>query len=88
MLKISLGDGFLGLHRVHEAEDGIGQRLGDQAHFADRRDVIVSDAGFPQDPQQVGRRVRLHRIERAARELLNEEAGGAPRGVRTKNVTG
>ena len=44
----------------------------------------MGDAGVPQDLQQVGRRVRLDRIERAARELLDEEAGGAPRGVRTQ----
>ena len=62
----------------------LGQRLGDQAHFADRRDVIMGDARVPQDLQQVGRRVGLDRIERAARKLLDEEAGGATRGVRTK----
>ena len=86
MLEIGLGDRFLGLHRVHEAEHRLGQRLVDQADFADRGDVIMRDAGFPQDLQQVGRRVRLHRIERAARELLDEEAGGAPRGVRTQQA--
>ena len=49
----------------------------DQAHFADRGDVIMGDARVPQDLQQVGRRIGLHRIERAARKLLDEEAGGA-----------
>ena len=44
----------------------------------------MGDAGVPQDLQQVRRRVGLDRIERAARKLLDEEAGGAPRGVRTK----
>ena len=44
----------------------------------------MRDAGVPQDLEQVGRRVRLDRIERAARKLLDEEAGGATRGVRTQ----
>ena len=44
----------------------------------------MRDARVPQDLQQVGRRIGLHRIERAARELLDEEAGGAARGMRTK----
>ena len=56
----------------------------DQADLADRGDVVMRDARIPQDLQQVGRRVRLDRIERAARELLDEEAGGAARGVRTQ----
>ena len=84
MLEIGLGDGFLGLHRVHEAQHRLGQRLVDQAHLADRGDVVMRDARVPQDLQQVGRRVRLHRIERAARKLLDEEAGSAARGVRTQ----
>ena len=84
MVEIGLGDRFLGLHRVHEAEHRVGQRLVDEADLADRGDVIMRDAGFPEDPQQVRRRVRLHRIERAARELLDEETGGAPRGMRTQ----
>ena len=84
MVEIGLGDGLLGLHRVHEALHRLGQRLADQAHLADRGDVVMGDAGVPQDLQQVGRRVGLDRIERAARELLDEEAGGATRGVRTQ----
>src|SRR4026208_1548808 len=31
MAEIGLGNDFLGLDRVHEALDGLGQRLGDQA---------------------------------------------------------
>ena len=84
MLEIGLGDRFLGLDRVHEAQDRVGQRLGDQPHLGDRGDVIMGDAGVPQDPQQVRRGIGLHRIERAARKLLDEEAGGAARGVRTQ----
>src|SRR3546814_1844491 len=42
----------------------------------------MRDPARPQDLQQVGRRVRLHRIHRAARKLLDEESGGACRGVR------
>ena len=84
MVEISLGDGFLGLHRVHEAEHGLGQRLVDKADLADGGDIIMRDAGVPQDLQQVGRRVGLDRIERAARELLDEETGSAARGVRTQ----
>ena len=44
----------------------------------------MGDPGVPQDPQQIGRRIGLHRIERAARKLLDEETGGAPRGMRTQ----
>ena len=44
----------------------------------------MGDARVPQDPQQVRRGVGLDRIERPARKLLDEEARGAPRGVRTK----
>ena len=43
----------------------------------------MGDAAVPQDLQQVGRGIRLDRIERPARKLLDEEAGGAPGGVRT-----
>ena len=56
MLEIGLGDGFLGLHRVHEAEHRLGQSFVDQADLADRRDVVMRDARVPQDPQQVRRR--------------------------------
>ena len=84
MLEISFGDRFLGLHRVHEAQHRLRERLVDQADLADRRDVIVGDARVPQDLEQVGRRVRLDRIERAAGELLDEETGGATCGVRTQ----
>ena len=85
MLEIGLGDRFLGLDRVHEAQaPPRGSVSRDQPHFADRGDVIMGDARVPQDLQQVGRRIGLHRIERPARKLLDEEAGGAPRGVRTK----
>ena len=82
--EIGLGDGFLRLHRVHEALHRLGQGLVDQAHFGDRGDVIMGDSAVPQDPEQVGRRVGLDRIERAARKLLDEESGGATRSVRTK----
>ena len=84
MTEIGLGDDLLGLDRVHEALDGLGQRFGDQAHLADRSHVIVRDSGVPQDLEEVGRRVRLDRIERAARKLLDEETGGTTRGVRTQ----
>ena len=84
MVEIGLGDGLLGLHRMHEAQHRLRQRLVDQPDFADRGDVVMRDAGVPQDLQQLRRRVRLDRIERAARKLLDEEAGGATRGVRTE----
>ena len=87
MLEIGFGDRFLGLHRVHEAQDRLGQRLADQPDLADRGDVVMGDARVPQDPQQVGRGVRLDRIERAAGELLDEEAGSAPRGMRTQQAS-
>ena len=43
----------------------------------------MGDALLPQDPEQIRRGIGLHRIERAARKLLDKEAGGAPGGVRT-----
>ena len=49
VLEIGLGDRFLGLHRVHEAQHRLGQRLVDQPHFGDRGDVIMGDARVPQD---------------------------------------
>ena len=84
VIEIGLGDRFRGLHRMHEAEHRLGKRLVDQAHFADRRDVVVRDAFFPQNPQQRRRRIRLHRVERPPRELVHEEAGRATRGMRTE----
>lgn len=46
-------------------------------------DIIMGDAARPQGAEQRGRRVRLHRIERPARKLLDEETGGAGCGLRT-----
>src|SRR6185312_15661041 len=79
VLEISFSNGFLGLYRVHEALHRIGQRLAHQADLADRCDVIVGDPGFPEDPEEFRRRVRLDCIERAARELLDEVTGSATR---------
>ncbi len=84
MLEIGLGDGLLGLHRMHEAEHGLRKRLVNEPYLTDRCDVVVRHALVPQDPEQVGRRIRLHRIERPSRELLHEEPGRAARGMRTK----
>jgi len=84
MGEIGLGDRLLGLHGVHEADHGLGQRIVHEPDLADRGDVVMRDSGVPQDLQQVRRRVRLDRIERAARELFNEETGGALRGVRAQ----
>ena len=84
MIEIGFGDDLFGLHRVHEALDRLGQRLPDQANLADRGHVVMGDAGVPQDLEQVGRGVRLDRIERAAREFLDEEPRRAPRGMRTQ----
>ena len=83
MLEISLGDCFLGFDRVHEAQHCFRKRVVDKADFADRGDVIMCNAGIPEDAEEVRRRVRLHRIERAARKLLDEVTGGATRSVRT-----
>ena len=84
MLEIGLGDRFLGFHRVHEALHRLGQELVDQPDLADRGDVVMGNARFPEDPQQVGRRVRLHRVKRPAREFLDEKTSGSPRGMRTQ----
>src|SRR4029079_8062232 len=84
MLEISLGDRRLGLDRMHEALHGLGQRLVDEPDLADRGDVIMGDCGVPQNAEQVGRRIALYRLDRAARELLDEVAGGATLGVRAQ----
>ena len=84
MLEIGLGDGFLGLHRMHEAQACLRQRLGDKPHFAQGRDIIMGNAGVPQDAQKLRRGIGLDCIERPARKLLDEEAGGTLRGVRTQ----
>ena len=44
----------------------------------------MGDARFPEDLQQLRRRIRLDRIERLAREPLHEEAGRAPCGMRAE----
>jgi hypothetical protein len=49
IVEISLGDRFLGLDRVHEAQGRVGQHVADQAHLGDRRDVEMGDAIIPQD---------------------------------------
>lgn len=84
MFEIGFGDGFLGLHRVHEALHRLGQRVADEADLADGRDIIMGDSGVPQNPEEVGRRVRLDRIERPARELLDEVASGSVGCMRTQ----
>ena len=84
MSEIGLRDRFLGLDRMHEAKRRFRQRFRDQAHLADRGDVIMGDARVPQDLEQVRRGIGLDRIERLARKLLDEEAGGTLCGVRTK----
>ena len=70
------------LDRVHEAQRRAGQRGANQPHFRDRSDVVMRHAIVPQHLDQVGRRIRLYRIERLARKLLDEEAGGSRSGVR------
>ncbi len=56
----------------------------DEADLADGGDIKMRDAIVPQDLEQIGRRIGLDRIKRAARELLDEEAGGATRSMRTQ----
>jgi hypothetical protein len=84
VLEISLGNRFLGLDRMHEADRRFRQRLGDKPHLGDRGHVVMRDSAIPKDLEEIGRRIRLHRIEHPARKLLYKEAGGAPGGVRTK----
>ena len=60
VVEIGLGDGALGLDRVHEAQGHIGaERCADKAHLGDRGDVVMRDAIGPHDRQQVGRRIGL-----------------------------
>ena len=49
MLEIGLGDRFLGLHRMHQADHRLRQGLMDQANLGDRGDVKMGDALVPQD---------------------------------------
>src|SRR3546814_514679 len=73
---------FLGLDRVHEAELRlIPQRLRDKAHFRDGRHVEMRDSASEQGADQIGRRIRFDRIERAPRKLLGKEAGGPGRSL-------
>eukprot|EP01088_Endostelium_zonatum_P020031 TRINITY_DN7198_c0_g1_i1.p2 TRINITY_DN7198_c0_g1~~TRINITY_DN7198_c0_g1_i1.p2 ORF type:complete len:248 (+),score=-22.60 TRINITY_DN7198_c0_g1_i1:360-1103(+) len=83
MREIRLRDRLFGLDRVHEAAGRIRQRRLDQAHFGDRGGVVMRDAVVPEHTEQVRAGVRLHRIHRAARKLLDEESGCPCRGVRT-----
>ena len=82
MLGIGFADRARRLHRMHEAQHGFGQQAAHQPYLGDRRDVVMRDARAPQRLDQVRRRVRLNGIERLTRELLDEETGGAQRGMR------
>ena len=80
--EIRFRNRFRRFHRMHEAQRGIRQQARDETHLGDRGDVVMRDAAVPQDPQQIGRRIRLHGIPRTPRKPLDEEARGARRGVR------
>ena len=54
MHEIGLGDRFLGLHRVHEAQYRLGSVSCDQPHLGDRGDVIMGDAAVPEDASRSG----------------------------------
>ena len=82
VLAVGFADRAGRLDGVHEAQRRAGQRGAHQPHFGDRGDVVMRHAVIPQHLQQVGRGIRLHRIERLARKLLDEETGGARGGVR------
>ena len=85
---VRLGDRLGRLDRVHEAQGRVRQQGADEADLGDRGDVIRADAAVPQGADQVGRRVRLDRIHRRPRKLLDEETGGALRGVRADEGNG
>src|SRR3546814_2144457 len=82
MFPIGFGNGFLGLYGVHEAERRPWQRARDAAHLGARGDVIMGDTRITQHAPEVGRRIRLDRIQSRAWKLLDEETRRAPRGVR------
>ena len=82
MREIGFGDRRRGLHRMHEAQHRLGQEAAHQPHLRDGGDVVMGDARIPQHADQLRRGVGLDGIEHLARELLDEETGGAPRGVR------
>ncbi len=88
MVVIGLRDRTFRLHRVHEAQLRIGQEFVHEAHFAQRGDVIMRDPRRPQRFKQRGRGIGLYGVERPARKLLDKEAGGARRSMRTKECYG
>ena len=82
MLEIGFADGAGRLDRMHEAQRRFRQGGAHQPHFGDGRDVVMRNAVVPQDLDQIGRGIGLHRIQRLARKLLFEESGSARGGVR------
>ena len=83
MRVVGLADRAGCLDRMHEAQHRLRKRRADETHLGNRGDVVMRHAIVPQDLQQIGRRIGLHRIERLARKLLDEETGGARGGMRT-----
>jgi hypothetical protein len=88
MLPIGFGNGFLRLHRMHEAQHRLWQGAGNEAHFGDRGDVIMRHTRIPKDAQQVRRRIRLDCVERFSRKMVGEETGCPARRVRTHEGDG
>jgi hypothetical protein len=67
---------------MHEAQHRLRQNSAHQPHFGNRSNIVMGHARIPQHVDQIRRGVGFHRIEHLARKLLDEETGGAPRGVR------
>jgi len=82
VFEVRFADRARSLDRVHEAQLGLRERLAHEPHLCDGGDVEMADPVIPQDLQELGRGVGLHRIQRLARKLLDEETGCARRGVR------
>ena len=83
MIEIGLTDGLFGLDRMHEMERCRRKKFADKANLGNRRDIIIGDPAVPQQSDQIGRRVGLDGIKRAARKLFDKKARGARRCVRT-----
>ena len=79
MRMIGFGHGTLGLHRMHEAQRSIGQNPAHHPHFRNGSDIKMRHARIPQDLDDFGRRIGLHRIQRFSGKFLREEASSPSR---------
>ena len=78
VLVIRLSDCTPTLDRVHKAQVSLGQRLAHQTYFSNGGDIVMRHARFPQDLNQIRRRVRFDSVKHLAGKLLDKEPCSAP----------